>query len=1143
MTKDSARLMQPTGCITMARMGALVPGSDYEIVRTLGSGGMGRVYHARIRSTGAEVALKTLVRAGDPAARRMLLGEATIAAQLAHENLVRLLDVGADAEGNLFLVMELVVGFDLDQWLAVFPGARAVIDTLAQVADGLAVAHAAGIIHGDLKPANVLVERATARAKITDFGIAHVVDPLAPAAPLHRFAGTPFYMAPEQYFGDDAVGPWTDLYALGVMLYEMLAGQPPITGANVAELFQRKILGVPPFQGRAGVRTTPELEALLRELLEPSARRRLRFAAEAAARLRAIGAELPIASVAEVTAPPSKRPTTVIPASGFDETQLGPASVTPTRPRSPSESNPRVVFAATELAPADTTPASGSPARSSKTEVMERPSQLESSRNDTGPNLARIEGSSDVALSLDGRRAIPFVGRTRELQMIEDLVARVGEERTPRVVVLLGGAGVGKSRLARHALALVERTGAMESAAAAFDVSEASVAGGLRHAFRRLLGWPVRPGAEVRSSWDWLTDAHGKLPFDASRMEAWLGRAEPMAEREIVELAERALSACAAKRPVYLWFDDAGWSRDGALALVEAILEKSELPVLCALTLRTGTADHPALRERLARLAESERVRFEHLGLLAPAERRALLEAVAPLAPPLLEALSAIDETPLLLVQTLRDWIESGMLELHEGTYRPQGGRAPAFLLATRAPARVFTQRLEALVGAFGDDAPAAERVLLRISLLGARFRAATIVACTARDAALVDAVLDRAMLAGIVRLDRDALRFDHGLFQEALGEKLASHPEAAQLRCDVARGLLEAYGAERADVQVRAATLYREAGNAEPAAETLAVAGRAMLRAGAFDAATDTLRTLERWLAEDRVPERHVRTATLHRLRGLWHYFQLRYEDARSEYERALAIFEELDHRAGMRDVRFNVSSTYFYQDRFREAEAAVRALVDAPYDPSDEGMPHLLTMAHHRLADLAGLRGDSVAMLHHADEAARYGLRSEPWVRPFTRVARAEAALALGDVPTAQAIARELGQAVEASGDGAVSNDLIELRLKIDLATGSWRSARTATDLRLEAVLAQDDRWRKTMLLVFAALCATALDPPEQAREAVTAFVAAWDEVKHDEAFTWWAMDRLARLLDEKSAPDLATLVRERLAARRNDVLQKFA
>jgi serine/threonine protein kinase/tetratricopeptide (TPR) repeat protein len=1115
-------------------MGALVTGSDYEIVRTLGSGGMGRVYHARIRSTGAEVALKTLVRAGDPAARRMLLGEATIAAQLAHENVVRLLDVGADAEGNLFLVMELVVGFDLDQWLAVFPGARAVLDTLAQVADGLAVAHAAGIIHGDLKPANVLVERATARAKITDFGIAHVVDPLTPSAPLHRFAGTPFYMAPEQYFGDDAVGPWTDLYALGVMLYEMLAGQPPITGANVAELFQKKILGVPPFQARTGVRTTPELEELLRELLEPAPRRRLRFAADAARRLREIAAQIPEVPIAEITAPPSKRPTTVIPSTGFEETQLGP-----------SESNPRVVFAQTELAPAST-PAVGVPSRRGtgpKTDVMDRPSLLESSRG-SAPNFARPEGTgAEVSLSLDGRRAVPFVGRTREVQMLEDLVAHVSEERRPRVLVLLGGAGVGKSRLARHALAHVERTGAMESAAAAFDVSETSVTGGLRHAFRRLLGWPVRLGAEVRTSWDWLSDAQGKLPFDAARMEAWLGRAEPMAERDIVELAERALSAASKHHPIYLWFDDAGWSRDGALALVEALLEKNELPVLCTLTLRTGTADHPALRERLGRLAQREQVRFEHLGLLAPAERRTLLEAVAPLEPALLEALARMDETPLLLVQTVRDWIESGTLELEAGTYRPAGGRPPALLLATRSPARVFAQRLDALVAAFGDASATAERILLRIALLGARFRAGTIVACAAADAPTVDAVLDRALLAGILRLDRDALRFDHGLFQEALLERLAERTDAAELRSDVARGLLSAYGAERSDVQVRAAALYRDAGDRDAAAATLAIAARAMLRAGAFDGATEAIATLERWREADGVPEQHARTAMLHRLRGLNHYFHLRYEEARGEYEQALPIFEALGDLAGVRDVRFNVSSTYFYQDHFRDAEAIVRRIVATEPDDGSDGTAHLLTMAHHRLADLAGMRGDPAAMLHHADEAARYGIRSEPWVRPFTRVARAEAALALGDVPTAQAIARELSDAVDENGDGAVSNDLVELRLKIDLATGNWRAARTATDLRLEAVLAQGDKWRKTMLLTFAAMCATALDDRAAAAEAVTAFVAAWDEVKHDEAFTWWAMDRLAKLLEEKGLPDEATLVRGRLVTRKEEVKRKFA
>ncbi|CAN5499545.1 hypothetical protein BH09MYX1_BH09MYX1_54760 [soil metagenome] len=1095
-------------------------GSDYEVIRTLGAGGMGRVYEARARKTGESVAIKTLMRSGDAGARRMLLSEATIAAQLEHDNVVRLLDVGGDGEGNLFLVMELVVGFDLDQWLAVFPGGRVVLDALAQVADGLAVAHGGGIVHGDLKPANVLVERATGRAKITDFGIAHVIDPLATQTPNHRFAGTPYYMAPEQYFGDDALGPWTDLYALGVMLFELLSGIPPFSGNNVVDLFRKKIVGVPPFDPRTGVHGSPELDALVRALLDPIPRRRPRFAAEVAERIRAIAAAMPRASFSEAGAPPSKRPTSVVPEVGYAETQMAVGQ--------------------TELAPASATPRK--PESSPKTEAMTHPSNIERSRSDTSPLFLR-PGERTEGLSLDGRRAIPFVGRKREIQLFEDLVARVAEERIPRTLVLLGGAGVGKSRLARHGLSHVERTGTMDGAAAAFDVSETTVAGGLRHAFRRLLGFPTRPSSDVRAAWTWLESDAGKLPFDAVRMEAWLARADPMTERDIVDLAMSGLEACAARRPIYLWFDDAGWSRDGTLALIEAILERENLPVLCALTLRTGTADHPALRERLGRLAQNERVRFEHLGLLAEAERRTLLERTAPLAPELLDALASIDETPLLLVQTLRDWIESGTLELDDGIYRPSLGRPVSYLLATRSPARVFAQRLDALVAAFATSAAAAAaRILFRMALLGARFRPETLAFCLGDDAGAIDEVLDRAMLAGIVRLDRDALRFDHGLFQEALMEKLASHPDAAALRRDVARGLLHAYGAERADIQARAATLYREAGDHDEAARTLAIAVRATLRAGAFDTASVHLATIERWAKEDDVPAVHARIGALHRMRGLQHYFQLRYEEARAEYERAATIYEALGDVHGLRDVRFNVSSTYFYQDRFRETEAIARAIVDEPVDESDDGVAHILTMAHHRLSDLAGLRGDSKAMLHPADEAARYGARSEPWVRPFTRVARAECAIVQGDVDHAVRVAGELARSVEESGDNAVSNDLLELRLKIDLARGQWRGARAAIELRLAAVLAQDDRWRRTMLLLFNALCSAAIDSATETRRAVAAFVASWDEVHHDEAVSWWAIARMIELLDERDEDELAELVRQRMATRKEQIARAF-
>src|SRR4029078_2514277 len=112
-----------------------------------------------------------------------------------------------------------------ERWASAFPGLRAMFGAFDRVLDALATAHAQGIVHGDLKPANVL-RTADGVVKLTDFGVAHVVDPLK-IADQRAVQGTPLYMAPAQLFDPEAIGPSTDLYAVGVMLYELVCEHDP----------------------------------------------------------------------------------------------------------------------------------------------------------------------------------------------------------------------------------------------------------------------------------------------------------------------------------------------------------------------------------------------------------------------------------------------------------------------------------------------------------------------------------------------------------------------------------------------------------------------------------------------------------------------------------------------------------------------------------------------------------------------------------------------------------------------------------------------------------------------------------------------------------------------------------------------------
>jgi serine/threonine-protein kinase len=212
----------------------------YRIVRRLGAGGMGTVYEVRRTSDDQRLALKTLRGRADPELMQRFAREAEIAAELHHDNLVPVLDVGI-ADGSLYLVMPLIEGGSLEQQRAKFGDAAFARPILAQIAAGLAALHARGIVHRDLKPANVLL---APHARIADFGLAafdptsltlasgsfELADTAAPAAPLTRAGdifGTPRYMAPELAGGAAAFSPAADLFAFGVLAFEMLANRQP----------------------------------------------------------------------------------------------------------------------------------------------------------------------------------------------------------------------------------------------------------------------------------------------------------------------------------------------------------------------------------------------------------------------------------------------------------------------------------------------------------------------------------------------------------------------------------------------------------------------------------------------------------------------------------------------------------------------------------------------------------------------------------------------------------------------------------------------------------------------------------------------------------------------------------------------------
>lgn len=219
----------------------------YVTEETLGRGGMATVELAHDDDLGRKVAIKRLSAAltGDEVFRERFLREARMAAQLSHPNIVAVFDVGEDA-GIPYIVMEYVEGQtlgDLMERKGPLDPDRAV-DLILQVCAGLEHAHAAGLVHRDIKPQNLLV-RDDDTVKIADFGIARPLDSATNITQIGTVLGTATYLAPEQALGERVTGA-ADLYSLGAVTYELLAGRPPYEFDSLVELTVKQREGPPP---------------------------------------------------------------------------------------------------------------------------------------------------------------------------------------------------------------------------------------------------------------------------------------------------------------------------------------------------------------------------------------------------------------------------------------------------------------------------------------------------------------------------------------------------------------------------------------------------------------------------------------------------------------------------------------------------------------------------------------------------------------------------------------------------------------------------------------------------------------------------------------------------------------------------------
>ncbi len=542
--------------MTLLEPGAAVAG--YRVERVLGRGGMGRVYLATQLALERLVALKVIAPelADDAVFRRRFVEESRIAASIDHPHVIPVHEAG-ERDGLLFLAMRYVDGPNLKELVAkrgpLVPAL--VVRVVAQVADALHAAHATGLVHRDVKPANVLVAGDGGRehAYLSDFGLTKRSASENGPTESGSWVGTLDYVAPEQLRGE-AVDGRADVYALGCVLFEALTGRPPFPrDTDVAKLWAHVADPVPSAQ--AVVREVPEaLDAVIARAMSKVADDRFASAAELGA---AATAALQRGGGAGAPGPSGARPAGTGGASGTSKTSGAGRSSSVLRV--------------------------GLTAPSSEAGVLPPP-----------PALALRRG--------------PLLGREAELAELDRARSLAATEGL-RVVLVAGEPGIGKTRLtlagAQHAAAqgaVVLHGRSNEEAIVPYEPWLEALGHLLAHVDEQQLAWVVGDGgAELARL---FPELRRRCP-DLSQPV----RAEPETERwRLFEAVSALLGAVSAEHPVVVVLDDVHWADRSTLLLLRHVVRaRRQDPLTVVLTAReTEVAPDAPLRATLAELRRDQ---------------------------------------------------------------------------------------------------------------------------------------------------------------------------------------------------------------------------------------------------------------------------------------------------------------------------------------------------------------------------------------------------------------------------------------------------------------------------------------------------------------------------------------------------------
>lgn len=895
-------------------------GGRFRITRLLGSGGFGTVFQALQENIGRDVALKFLAPsvAKDPVNIERFRREAFHVSQLRHPNTITLYDYGQTEDGLFYMVMELLEGVALSEQIQKFGAIEMSrgAHIFLQVLKSLTEAHQRGLVHRDLKPENIYLCEMFGEqdyVKVLDFGVAKMTmmdgepDSEEKLTKAGRIFGTPMYMAPEQACAEP-ITPATDIYALGLLCFEILTGLPPVTGRNRMDVIHKQIRDEVP-------RLTPELLGtpigdVIRHatLKDPAARyqdaSQMWEAFYDAVRQMKIapaprGASRPDISIVALgvdpRATPSPRPSYDVEVPGQASSSEGSSKPPPLPPPLPGKKKKKKKKSKLELGVSSSSaqpahpesPAASEPVAPSIQHVVGLPDATpnESTRVvdlnalEEGLPVADVAVSEQPSVDVPALPQLPLIGRDQEIHQLIDLVGQSMQARSGHIVLLEGERGVGKTRVA---WTLREEL---------FQLNIGLCIG----VFRRGTG-PLDTLREALADFWWVAHAPrqhiqqvldadlGALGFPKEEIDFLVDFLRPSTVDTYERLAdseetsslfarlERVLLSLAELRPMALVLEDIQYADSATLSFLEyfaVTLRTQSTQFVIMLTLRSGERNlNPDLERSLRTMSANIGVGLSRLRLkrLRGRELSVLLDAILPMEARLKERAAWLSQgNPAHAIQIVSYLRASDRLKLEQETWVLRDGTPRDIDLPPDLMDLMYLRVEQAIELSHGRRH--LRETITWLALLGIRVPVGMLSRVMAEHYQLHPHDLHRNIEVlgrfGILHernhRNVECVEFDNSLLRESLLQEVASSEHAAAMHAAAAE--LKLGWAKQHDAEVpllEIAEHWRRAGRMDYYRDALFEAAGRSMRRGDPRGAREQYRELLR-LLEERNEHRHM--------------------------------------------------------------------------------------------------------------------------------------------------------------------------------------------------------------------------------------------------------------------------------------------